>query len=71
MIEVQCLIEMAPEFYEAYRKVEENEMEQLRAYHNESGLSGTAACWSGLRQAVNKINSAPSQKREIAEQLIL
>lgn len=69
--EILVLIEMNPEFYEAYIKVENDKQEELRRLHNEVDLKGSSAFFSGLRQAANKINSVLSQKRQFVMEIVL
>lgn len=67
--EIQVLIEMNSEYYDAYRCVEMSQIEELRK-KKETKLLGSGAFWSGLRQAANKINSVESQKRQFILKLV-
>jgi hypothetical protein len=69
--EVCVVLEMNPEYFAAYKRVENNEAEKLMQENKEMDIKGSGAFWSGLRQAANKINSVASQKRLFALEKIL
>jgi len=67
--EINVLIEMNAEYYEAYTMVENDEIEKLRE-KNETKLVTSGAFWSSLRQAANKINSVQSQKLQFIVEIV-